>query len=212
MSSSALARMAEAMQLAPAERAYVFQLARKHDPAEASGGLDEGIEPSQILRDAVEAVTAPAYYLDRLWRARAWNRPAARLFVDWLGGGEPSLLAYVFLNASARAFIPDWENRARRLVAEFRADTARNPDDPELRAAVERLRGGSRDFSAFWSDHAVLAREGGARIFNHPKTGVSHYQQVTLSPPGRPDNKLVLLLPSPKSAPTLKARAAPPRT
>ncbi len=199
VSSAALARMADAMQLTPAERSYLFQLTRKRDPSEPPAVREEEGEPSRILQDAVNAMTAPAYLLDRLWRVRAWNPPAARLFADWLGGDEPCLLAYVFLNQSARKFILDWKDRARRLVAEFRADSARNPDDPALRALVDRLRTGNRDFAAFWSDHAVLAREGGARGFNHPRDGMLYYEQATLSPAGQPDYKLVMLLPSPDS-------------
>jgi transcriptional regulator with XRE-family HTH domain len=193
VSSAALARLAEAMLLTPAERAYLFELTRARDPLELPRALEEDA-PSRTLRDAVNAIEAPAYLLDRLWRARAWNEPAARLFADWLGGDEPCLLAYVFLNRMARAFIADWENRARRLVAEFRADTGRNPDDPALRALVDRLRQGSQEFAAFWSDHAVLAREGGARQFHHPKDGVLDYEQVTLFPAGRADYKLVMLI------------------
>jgi len=193
VSSAALARVAEAMQLTPAERSYLFELTRKRDPLELPQAPEEDA-PSRILQDAVNAIAAPAYLLDRRWRARARNEPAARLFADWLGGDEPCLLAYVFLNRTARAFIVDWENRARRLVAEFRADTGRNPDDPALRALVDRLRQGSREFAAFWSDHAVLAREGGAREFNHPRDGERRYEQVTLSPAARSDYKLVMLL------------------
>jgi transcriptional regulator with XRE-family HTH domain len=199
VSASALARLADAMHLTAAERAYLFQLTRRRDPSEPPVELAEG-EPSPVMRDALEAMGAPAYLLDRLWRARAWNRPAAQLFGDWLGSDEPCLLAYVFLNRGARAFIADWENRARRLVAELRADTGRNPDDPALRALVERLRSGSAEFTAFWSDHAVLAREGGARAFNHPTDGVLHYEQITLSPVGRPDHKLVMLLSRPSAS------------
>jgi transcriptional regulator with XRE-family HTH domain len=196
VSSFALARLAEAMRLTPAERAYVFQITRKLDPAGPTTGLDGGEEPSKVLRAAVDAVTAPAYLLDRLWCARAWNQAAARLFADWLEGDEGCLLAYVFLDDSARTFIADWENRARRLVAEFRADTARNPDDPALRALIERLQGGSAEFAAYWADHAVLSREGGTRVFNLASDGAQDFEQVTLSPSGQPDHKLVILLPS----------------
>jgi transcriptional regulator with XRE-family HTH domain len=197
VSSAALARLADAMRLTQAERSYLFQLTRKRDPAQPPGGA-EG-EPSQIWRDAVNAVTAPTYLLDRLWCARAWNPPAARLFADWLGGGEPCLLVYVFQHVSARTFIADWENRARRLVAELRADTGRSPDDAALRALVDRLQTASEDFAKFWSDHAVLAREGGIRAFHHPQDGVRRYEQVTLSPAGQPDYKLVMLLSAPGS-------------
>jgi transcriptional regulator with XRE-family HTH domain len=206
VSSFALARLAQAMQLTPAERAYLFQLTRKRDPADPPLDLEDAEgAPSAALREALNAMTAPAYLLDRLWRARAWNAPAARLFIDWLGGDEPCLLVYVFLDATARAFIADWENRARRLAAEFRADSARNPDDPALRALVERLASGSAEFAAFWRDHAVLAREGGTRIFNHCD-GVQRYEQVTLTPTGRPDQKLVMLLGGPDEGATPSSR------
>jgi transcriptional regulator with XRE-family HTH domain len=194
ISPATLARLADAMRFSPAERAYLFQLTRKRDPAEPQPSLAGEGEPAPILREALHSIAAPAYLLDRLWRARAWNRPAERLFADWLGGEEPSLLAYVFLNASARQFIVDWEERARRLVAEFRADTARDPDEPALRALVDRLRAGSSEFAAFWGDHAVLGREGGTREFRHPKDGALRYEQLTLSPAGAPDHKLVMLI------------------
>jgi transcriptional regulator with XRE-family HTH domain len=194
VSSAALARLAAAMRLTPAERSYLFELTRKRDPSQPPSRRAGEDEPSPALRDALNAMTAPAYLLDRLWRARAWNEPAARLFSDWLGSGEPCLLNYVFLNGAARLFIVDWENRARRLAAELRADTGRRPDDAALRALVDGLRTASPDFAAFWSDHAVLAREGGARAFNHPRDGALNYEQVTLTPDGRPDYKLVMLL------------------
>lgn len=194
VSSAALARLATAMRLTPAERSYLFELTRKRDPVESSSGRREEDGPSQGLRDALNAMTAPAYLLDRLWRARAWNEPAAQLFSDWLRSGEPCLLDYVFLSRAARAFILDWEDRARRLVAELRADTGRSPDNSALRALVDRLRTASPDFATFWSDHAVLAREGGLRAFNHPVDGALRYEQVTLTPVGRPDEKLVMLL------------------
>ena len=74
-------------------------------------------------------MTEPAYLLDSLWNARAWNRPAADLFVGWLDGaldgaldgtGDRNLLRYVFLSPVARRIIPDWQARARRVLAEFR--------------------------------------------------------------------------------------------
>ncbi|MGA2792361.1 MAG: helix-turn-helix transcriptional regulator [Roseiarcus sp.] len=193
VSSAALARLAAAMRLTPAERSYLFELTRKRDPTEPSPGRREEDEPPQALRDALNAMTAPAYLLDRLWRARVER--ARRAAPQRLAGEWRALSAELrFPRWRARAFIADWENRARRLVAELRADTGRSPDDPSLRALVDRLRTASPDFAAFWSDHAVLTREGGARAFNHPRDGALHYQQVTLTPGGRPDYKLVMLL------------------
>ena len=143
------------------------------------------------------AIVTPAYLLDPLWRASAWNTAAARLFGGWLTGPEPCLLGYAFLDPGARRLIPDWSNRARRLAAEFRADTGRSPADPDLAALVDRLLAQSPDFAIVWTDHAVLSREGGARQFHHPVDGPLHYVQTTLCPAGWPKHKLVVLVPGP---------------
>ncbi len=137
----------------------------------------------------------PAYLLDRLCSAADWNEAAAHLFATWFDHGEMCLLRYVFLDPTARDFIWDWENRARRLLAEFRADTAHNPDDPEMQALVNDLLRSSTAFAQFWNSHAVLAREGGARVFNHPQDGTLHYEQITLIPAAHPYHKFVALIP-----------------
>jgi transcriptional regulator with XRE-family HTH domain len=193
LSSEALARLAGALRLKTAERGYLFELTRKKDPSPAG---TSSTAVSDTLSLVLSATTAPAYLLDRLWQARGWNEAASRLFSPWLGSGELSLLRYVFLDASARAFIRDWENRARRLLAEFRADIARDPGDAETQDLVARLLRDSADFARFWNSHTVLAREGGARMFDHPEDGIVQYEQVTLIPAAQPDHKLVILLPA----------------
>jgi transcriptional regulator with XRE-family HTH domain len=191
LSASALARLADALHLSRAERAYLFELTRKRDPSPPSASV--AVAPE--LSDLLQMTSAPAYLLDRLWRIQAWNAAARHLLAPWIDSGEACLLRYVFLDASARAFISDWETRARRLLAEFRADTAALRDDAEIRALVDDLSERSPVFRAFWTSHAVLAREGGARLFNHPQDGLLRYEQVTLIPPAHPDIKVVMLLP-----------------
>lgn len=194
LSATALARLADALHLTAAERAYLFELTRRRDPAPPAVGS----APASVLAELVavlRATTAPAYLLDRLWQARCWNDAAGHLFAPWFGSGELCLLRYVFLHATARDFICDWENRARRLLAEFRADTAHDPDDPGMQDLVRNLLRSSASFARFWNDHAVLAREGGARRFNHPQNGTLHYEEITLVPTIQPDHKLVVLLP-----------------
>lgn len=193
VSPAALARIAMAMQLTAAERAYLFELARKRDP-NASKAEDGCEAPPKPLLATLEAITAPAYLLDRNWTACGWNEAAARHFVGWLGGTERNLLRYVFLDPTARTFICDWEDRARRLLAEFRADTARRSEDAEVSSLVQDLRNGSPHFARFWDDHSVLGREGGTRSFSHPLSGLLVYEQLTLNPAGRTDYKLVMLL------------------
>jgi transcriptional regulator with XRE-family HTH domain len=192
MSPAALARIAAALHLSAAERAYFFELARRRDPAAAPV-----VEPEALAAPLVKAlatIAAPAYVLDRNWRACGANAAALHLFACWLGGPEQNLLRYVFLDPTARQLIRDWDARARRLAAEFRADTARRPNDAELAAFVDDLCRASPRFAEFWSDHGVLAREGGAREFDHPQDGTLRYEQITLVPAAPSGYKLVMLV------------------
>lgn len=194
VSPAALARLADALHLTPAERAYLFELTRKRDPDMPAAGQADG--PPPPLLAALAAMTAPAYLLDRSWTAVGWNPGAARLFSGWLAGTEANLLRYVFLDPSARQFIQDWENRGRRLLAEFRAETARHPDDPTLQQLVDGLRQASPMFARLWDDQGVLEREGGLRRFNHPLDGALTLEQVTLRPGDRSAFTLVMLVES----------------
>jgi transcriptional regulator with XRE-family HTH domain len=193
LSPTALARLADTLHLTVAERAYLFELTRKRDPAPPSTEtIEDGVPPE--LTAALGAIDAPAYLLDRTWNARGWNDAAAHLFGGWLRGPESNLLRYVFLDPTAEAFIGDWENRARRLLAEFRADTAHHADDPMIKALVAELMRKSLAFARFWNTHTVLAREGGQRRFYHPNDGTLIYEQVTLMPATHTVYKLVMLL------------------
>ena len=197
-SSRALVGLAETLRLTPAERAYLFQLAGKADPAmprQAGNGMDA----PAALTDALSAIAAPAYVLDRMWNARAWNAQAARLFVGWLDGqNDRNLLHYVFLSPLARRVLPDWETRARRVLAEFRADSGRYLDDPELKALVDGLRERSAVFARCWQEHEVEERAGGERSFDHPRKGRLLYEQIAFTLASRSDFKLVILTPQAK--------------
>ena len=149
----------------------------------------------------MQALPSPAYGLDRLWNACCWNHAAEDLFAGWLGEGCPrNLLRYTFTAPSARALLPDWEHRARRVLAEFRADSARILNTAELDDLVRQLREESALFAQEWETQTVMAREGGLRTFVHPRDGLVSYAQHTFSPIERPDYKLVALIPSPDGA------------
>jgi transcriptional regulator with XRE-family HTH domain len=193
VSPGALVRLARTMRLTAAERAYLFDLSGKRDP-EVPHEQPETIPPE--LATIVAALATPAYALDRAWDAQAWNAPAEHLFSGWLDGSERNLLRYVFLDPIARQLIDNWSLRARRLVAEFRADYSHHLAAQELRSLVEDLQTVSSDFAAAWRAHDVLEREGGERVFNHPRDGRLSYRQTTLLLARHHDIKLVVLTPS----------------
>jgi MmyB-like transcription regulator ligand binding domain len=171
---------------------------RREESAEAAG---DGMDVSPALAEAVASIKAPAYLLDRLWSARAWNASGARLFSGWLDReNDGNLLRYVFLNPVARKIIPDWNRRVRRVLAEFRAESGRHIDDPALVTLVDDLKAMSAFFARCWSEHEVVDRLGGERIFDHPRGGRLSYEQVAFTFASRVDFKLVMLLPRGRSA------------
>ena len=210
VSVETLSAIAAGLRLSRAERTYLFELSARADPAPPSA---EGSDPQQLL-ELVHAVGTPAYILDRHWDAIAWNRPAAELFADWLGsGGQPlerNLLRYVFLDDRAPGFIVDWDERARRLVAEYRADTASWRDDPVRKAFVHELCAASAAFESAWRSQQVLSREGGRRDLQHPKHGRCSFEQYTLRVAQRPELKLTILLEA-QSLSNVSGSCSPPK-
>jgi transcriptional regulator with XRE-family HTH domain len=196
VSPRALSRLAVALDLSPAERAYLFELADKRDPDLPHPAGEMDAPPALVA--AVNAVATPAYLLDRLWCARTWNPSAAALFIGWLDidapGGDRSLLRYMFLNRTARTLVVDWENRARRLLAEFRLEQGRHLDDPDTVALVAELRARSPLVRAAWDEQSVVGREGGLRTFAHPTMGRLAFEQVAFNLSSRPELKLVILV------------------
>jgi transcriptional regulator with XRE-family HTH domain len=193
-SAAALSRLAEALQLTPAERASLFDLAGKRDPV-APAEPQADILPDLLTLPSL--ISAPAYLLDHTWTARAWNDAAARLFTGWLDRetSDRNLLKFVFLTPVAQTLIADWPERSRRLAAEFRADYSRRPNDAAMQELIDTLSAHSALFRQYWKDQAVLHREGGERRFNHPLDGVQRFQQTTLLVASQLECKLVCLAP-----------------
>jgi len=193
VSSGTLARVSRALQLSAAERGYLFELAAMHDPdAVATERSDEG---RVALQSVVDALSTPAYVLDREWNVCALNAGAGHLFVGWRKGERINLLRYVFLDDAAKQLISDWPNRALRVLAEFRADSSRRVGDEQLLHLVEDLSARSPFFRQAWNEHAVVSREGGLRRFNHPADGPREFDQVTFTLATTRDIKLVVLMP-----------------
>lgn len=187
-------RLADALRLARAERHYLFSLAECADPE--AGRLDAIALPDG-LQDCVNSIRCPAYILDQSWNVLACNAPLLRVFDGWPARGQPNLLRYIFLDPAARTLVVDWEDRASRVVAEFRADVAALAGEPGISALVAELQAGSSLFARAWTRQIVVEREGGSREFQHPEDGLLRFRQFTFRLAVRPDCKLVMLLNEP---------------
>lgn len=192
-SAETLARLAEGLSLTEAERAYLFTLAARQDPRDPF--LPATQAPAAIAA-MVEALPWPAYGLDPAWTVCCANAAARDLFVGLFDEEPANLLRYIFTHPMARALLPDWEERCHRVLAEFRRDYGRVLGDPRVAAMVDGLSANSEAFRAAWGRQKVLAREGGARLFQHPLRGDLRFTQHTLAEVERGDFRLVVLQPS----------------
>jgi transcriptional regulator with XRE-family HTH domain len=192
-SADALSRISRALQLTVAERSYLFEVARVTDPeneSEASTELPPGLE------SLVTSLSIPAYLLDRQWNAILWNRATAKLLKPWLD--DPyncNLLRFLFLSPAAKEVLVDWNERASRVVAEFRADRGRHLDDPLTLRLLETLKSNSPLFARLWGEQDVKARDGGIRRFRSSNGTIVSYEQVAFVPTGRNDLRFITLMP-----------------
>ncbi len=196
VSPDALDRLATALKLSKSERSYLFDMADRRDPQGQQSEVDTAPD---TLVTMLSQMQLPAYIMGRTWDILAWNPAAEDLFsglldIPWTDATQPNLMRFVFMSPIARLFVVNWEMRARRLVAEFRADCRSRLEEAEIKQLVIEL-SSSAEFSQFWKQHDVLERQGGLRAFQHPIHGLIQFQQVTLRPVEQEQLKLVLLQP-----------------
>ncbi|MEO5899585.1 MAG: XRE family transcriptional regulator, partial [Ilumatobacteraceae bacterium] len=179
-SVAVLEALARALRLDDAERRHQLTLA-DHTPS----GPDPIIEyaPDALVRLIESMAPAPAYVLGPWFDFLAWNRPQSLLYpmIDHLPEGELNLLWVIFAEPSARTLIAEWDDQARRLLAEFRAATAPIRDAEPVVDLVKRLHDASPEFAAWWSEQDVAGFRTRLRRYHHPNAGelVFEYQQLT---------------------------------
>lgn len=193
VSAEVWSALADALHLNQVERAYLFQLAQQNDPdrEKASAG-----SLPLVLAHSVHHINTPAYILDRYWNILYFNQQLDDLFGGWPSkqtADHANLLRFIFIEPSSREIIDNWDERARRSVAELRADIASYMEETEVREFLDEFIGASDEFAQLWGHRAVEAREGGNRSFNHPVQGYLEFEQLTFRLATHLDYKLVIL-------------------
>lgn len=178
-SRDVLDALARTLRLAPAEHDHLLALALGTPSLSVPDVVDV---PDALERLITAMAPAPAYVLGPRWEFLAWNRPMAQLYpaIERLEGDDRNLVWAVFCEPSTRTLITDWEDQARRIIAEFRATTTPLVGDPSLDALIDRLRAGSDEFAAWWPQQDVAQFRTRLRHYTHPRAGalVFEYQQL----------------------------------
>jgi transcriptional regulator with XRE-family HTH domain len=182
LSARALAHVAGALQLTPAQAEYVVTLARG-DPL--------GIQParthsvSATLQDVLDAQgDNPAYLIDAGLNLVAWNQAAIRVFgfaedLADVPAEERNLLWLIFTD-DARGRLVDWERHAKLLLAQFRDASRHVVNDPWFGRFVERLKQRSAEFADWWSRYDVERVQETEKVIEHPAVGRIALRQTVL--------------------------------
>ena len=173
-SPSMLAAIARALRLTLAERDHLYRLAG-HTPPRVDVRTDH-VSPG-VLR-VLDRLDTPAMVLNDLAEVLAQNELAVALHGDEsrFAPGDPRRSRYYrwFTDPAERALhAPDEHERlSRSYAAGLRIALGRDPDDPRVRALIDRLLAESPEFAELWADHDVSWRPGAeSKVFLHPQVG-----------------------------------------
>jgi transcriptional regulator with XRE-family HTH domain len=200
VSRPVLDALADALQLAPDERAYLFAVADVTQAAPVRQPAGQRVGPQlQRLLDGMHDI--PAMVLNRRMDVLAWNRGAAALLTDFaaLPTQQRNLIRLTFLDDAYRSLYVDWSRAARECVAVLRMEAGRNPDDQALTDLVGELTVRDPDFRTWWASHQVRGPRQLTKTYRHPVIGTVTLDVQQFGVDTQPDQQLVAYTAPPHS-------------
>jgi len=191
-SAEVLARVAGVLELSADETLALFLLARRTPPLALPPETDAA--PPALLRFLDAQSLCPSYLTNRRWDLLAWNPEAAVLFegLDHCPAAERNVVWLMLTHPWPRHVIVDWETVARRVLALFRLDCSRCPDDVRLTELIGRLTRSSPEFRQWWPCHEVLGSASPRKDLNHPTLGRLALEPLVFSPQEAPALRLTV--------------------
>ncbi|MEU5845736.1 helix-turn-helix transcriptional regulator [Saccharopolyspora shandongensis] len=193
VSDDVLDAVVRALLLDEAERDHLYRLAGLNPPQRTAAPSAPVSPQMQGLLDAW--APRPGYIRDRHWNFTAVN-DAARVVFGY-GETDHNCLVSFFTNARYRAVHRHWDATAPAVVAGFRADAARYPDDPEFDRIAADLAEVSGEFAALWARHDAAEHTSAVKAVDHPDAGLMVFDATSLPLPEHPGHHLILHNPQP---------------
>src|SRR5690242_9520413 len=199
-SREVLHNIADALQLTPDERQHLFLLADQQ-PFVDTPASDEQVSPA--LRRVLDSLNpVPAYAIGRRWNFLAWNTAAEHVLL--LSRSVPpyeyNAVWRMFANPISRHLCnPKWEQVAQKVLAEFRAESARYADEEWFKRLIADLQRVSPEFRAWWPRYDVRGRADAQKTLEHPLVGCLMFEHTTLQVPAQPELKVMIYTPLPQT-------------
>jgi transcriptional regulator with XRE-family HTH domain len=174
VSEDILHAVARALQLGEAEETHLFDLVRAattkagRTRSTSRAAIPDGV---QALLDSM--VTAPAIVITGHLDIVAANALGRALYAPVFAHAKstPNLARFIFFDAVAEQFFPEWGREADDVVALLQAEAARSPDSPAVSRLVDELATRSEQFRTSWAAHNVKAHRHGVKRIRHSEVG-----------------------------------------
>lgn len=154
-SGEVLRRLGQALQLTPVEMRHLFALAGKAMPAELEG-QDEVVSDS-LMRLLNRALGVPAVLVGSRWDVLEVNEHAKATFphLSNLVAEKKNWVHFSLCGSDEKNRVINWEECARRMIAEFRASVSDSLDNPWVVELIDSLKRDSAEFEKWWREHDV---------------------------------------------------------
>jgi transcriptional regulator with XRE-family HTH domain len=179
VSEQVLEAIARTLRLDPYERVHLFTLAGAPEPTVE--------KECKSISPAVHAMLRKLEPFPATVQNRRTDILAFNAGFDWVMGDveripfeERNSLLLGFTNAAWRSRLPDWEDSAPRLVAQFRAAMADHVAESSWKCLVKRLRGESESFERLWNQHEVGPTRNLTKRILHPDAGLLSFDYTHL--------------------------------
>lgn len=199
VSAQVLLSIGKVFQLNSDEMTYLLNLAGFHiNTTEQLSTAN--ISPSlQHVLDYLE--TSPSVILNANWDIIAWNKAASIVFYDFdqLEPCDRNLIKLIFLNSDFKKRFPNWKNKAKQILANFRLATSENIEDQKTNTFIEAMRVHSPEFNEWWQDHTIqIEQQPLMKIILHPQLGTLEFEHTSYTMNDTEQKNLKLYMNTPK--------------
>ncbi|NGO66868.1 helix-turn-helix transcriptional regulator [Streptomyces boncukensis] len=184
--------LAQALRLAPDERAYLFDLTRQRRP-EADGPATA--PAPQLAHLVADLSPLPAMLMNHRFDILAWNREMTRLLqvdFDTLPAPRRNAMWLCLMHPRIREFYLDREQVVRDGVAHLRSAWAAHPEDRALGGLIAEFTAHDEDFARLWAARDVKVNGRGHKAMRHPDVGEIAVHFEVLMPLQDTDQRLMV--------------------
>lgn len=196
VSTQVLECLVTVMQLNAEERNHLYKLALGQLPVEQMASIEESLIP--IVQNFMnEYERCPAYVTDQRWDILLWNKAGEQVFGDFekMDKKERNAIWRCFASPAYRNLIGDWENHAKRLLAQFRSTSTPFVGENWFKHLVAELMVISPEFRQWWPSYDISGTPIGKKMINHPRVGTMVMEHITFRVYDAPELKLTVYRP-----------------